>query len=66
MSFDSTPKEELYRTLENAVIKKEFNIQIQGELSATFTAENIYPATFDAGEPSEIDGLVTGLSMSLL
>jgi hypothetical protein len=47
--FDSSSKEDVYRALENAVIKQQFNLNlILGEKGYLFAGVSIYPATFDA------------------
>lgn len=61
-TFDSSTKDELYRALENSVVKKEFKIEIPLDTQMLdFPANNIYAATFDASSPNN-EGIVTGTS----
>jgi hypothetical protein len=56
-SVDKTSKEELFRVLENLIIKKEFSLSAsQDQVSATFNAEDIYASTLDASpNPNQQD-----------
>ncbi len=63
MSIDSAPKEDAYRLIENAILKKDFGIDIvlgsegQSQTVLTFMAENIFPSTLNAvsGSPNGIN-----------
>ena len=47
--FDTSSKDELFRAIENSVVKKEFKLEVPFESQTLiFTANTIYPATLDA------------------